>query len=262
MNKTLVMSLVIVAWTDFHTTAQDTLSNEKALNIPTARYGISIGNSHEFTGLRINLSDKDVKVVNGVNITLWMPRNNRNSIFNGANIGLIPNGGTMRPISIGLIAIGTTHNLSGLSIGGLAVGAGDHINGLSLSGLYTEGQRMINGLACSGIFIASNGTINGLAVSGLFLASEENINGVATCPVVIWNESAFSGIALTMGYFFSENLNGLTVAGYSNTGKTNGVSVALFNRTKELHGIQFGLLNYAGNNSKVLKILPVMNLHF
>lgn len=261
MKKILLLSMAVLAWAEFLITAQDTLSNEKALNIPTARYGISIGNSHEFTGLRINLSDKDVKVVNGMNITLWLPRNNKNAMLNGINIGIIPNGGTMRPINMGVIAIGTTHNLSGLSIGGLTVGAGDHINGLSLSGLYTEGQKMINGLACSGIFIASDGNINGLACSGLFVVAEGEINGLTACAAAIWNENAFSGLALTIGYFYSANLKGLAVAGYSNTGKTNGLSVALFNRTKELHGIQLGLLNYAGNNPKVLRVLPVINLH-
>jgi hypothetical protein len=31
----------------FHSYAQDTLANAKALNFPAKKYGISIGNSHE-----------------------------------------------------------------------------------------------------------------------------------------------------------------------------------------------------------------------
>lgn len=261
MKKILLLSMAVLVGTESLITAQDTLSNGKALNLPAAKYGISIGNSIEFTGIRINLADKEVKVVNGMNITFWLPRNNRNSILNGVNAGLIPNGGTMRLMNIGVIAIGTTHNLSGLSIGGFAIGAGDKISGLSLSGLYTEGQKMINGLACSGIFIGSNGTINGISTSGLFVVSEGNVNGIAAGPAAVWSKNAFKGCAMTIGYFYSATMDGFAVAGYANTRKTSGLSISIFNRTKELHGIQFGLLNYAGNNPKVLKLLPIMNLH-
>ncbi|MEA1898416.1 MAG: hypothetical protein U9N53_12225, partial [Bacteroidota bacterium] len=48
--------------------AQDTLSNGKALNFPAKKYGISIGNSYEFTGIRINIADENVKIVNGLNL--------------------------------------------------------------------------------------------------------------------------------------------------------------------------------------------------
>jgi hypothetical protein len=59
----------------------------------------------------------------------------------------------------------------------------------------------------------------------------------------------------------SRELNGLVMAGYTRIKQMNGLSVALYNRTKELHGIQFGLLNYAENNRKGLRILPIINLH-
>jgi hypothetical protein len=51
------------------------------------------------------------------------------------------------------------------------------------------------------------------------------------------------------------------MAGYANTDQFHGLSIALYNRTKELHGIQVGLLNFAGNNTKGLRMLPFINLH-
>ncbi len=259
---TWILCLPVISLISVHAlSAQDTLSNGKALNLPMKKYGISVGNSREFNGIRINLTDRDVKVINGINVTLWLPGRNTNSVYNGISTGVIANGGTMRPINAGLVGLGAAHSLSGLSVGGLLIGAGDHINGLSFSGLYTEGQKAINGIACSGLFIGSDGTINGLACSGLFVVSGGDINGFVACPAIIFNENNFRGSALTTGYFHAANLEGFAVAAYVNTNTTNGVSLALFNRTKELHGIQFGLLNYAGNNPKGSRILPLMNLH-
>jgi hypothetical protein len=262
MKKFLVLSIIFLLVGELCLSAQDSISNGKALNFPARKYGISIGNSHEFTGIRINFADKNVKVINGLNITLWQKsRENLNAFVNGVSIGVIPGGGTMRPINIGLLALGAAQNLDGLSFGGFILGSGGNINGLSFSGLYTEGEKGINGLSGSGLFVASNGNINGLEYSGLFIVSEGNINGLAICPAAIWTEKAFRGVALTVGYFNSANLKGFATAGYANTKKTNGVSIALFNRAKELHGIQFGLLNYAGNNPKGLRMLPFINLH-
>ena len=44
--------------------------NLASLDIPTENNGISIGNSRNFTGLRINFRDRDVERIRGVNITL------------------------------------------------------------------------------------------------------------------------------------------------------------------------------------------------
>ena len=84
---------------------------------------------------------------------------------------------------------------------------------------------------------------------------------MAACPSYISSQNAFRGFAITGGYFHSGELKGVVVAGYANISKTNGASIALYNRTKVLHGIQLGLLNYAGNNSKGLRMLPIINLH-
>lgn len=243
MKKLQFILIIFLAGCPHLLLAQGDSSDGKALNFPSGRYGISFGNSHNFTGIRINLSDKDVEAIHGLNVTLWLPRSNKNAVVNGISFGLIPNGGKMRPVNLGIIGLGASQSLSGLSVSGFFLGS-DKINGVSLSGLYTEG-KIINGLACSGLFLSSN----------------RNINGLAICPVAIWSEKDFSGVALTIGYLNTANLKGLSVAGYANTLKTNGVSIALFNRTKELQGIQLGVMNYAGNNPKGLRILPLVNLH-
>ena len=234
MKKNLTIGLLLILlMAEFSLSAQNNSLNGKALNFPTSKYGISIGNSYEFTGIRINFADENVKKINGLNVTFWLKHaKNQNAVVNGVSIGVIPTAGTMQFINLGLLGVGTNNNLNGVSIGGVVVGSGGNINGLSVSGLITmaDGDKsVISGIAISGIGIGAHKTINGFAV--------------------------------TAGYLEAEIFNGIAIAGYANINKMNGLTIALFNRTKELHGVQFGLINYAKNNPKGLRILPLINLH-
>ena len=102
--------------------AQDTLSNGKALNFPFSKYGISIGNSYEFTGLRFNFADNNVRRINGLNVTLWLKMfENENAVVNGISVGIIPSAGTLQYINIGILAAGTSNRSNGLTVGGLLV---------------------------------------------------------------------------------------------------------------------------------------------
>ena len=250
MKKIFVLSFVILLMCGLSLSAQDTLFNKKSLSFPTKKYGISIGNSYEFTGLRINIADENVKVINGLNVTFWLKFNeNKNAVVNGISIGVIPTAGTMGPIGFGILGIGANNNLYGLTLGGFVIGAGGNIKGLTVSGLLTvaDGENsVISGIAISGIAISAREAIKGLAIGGIGVVTDGDING----------------IAVTCGYMESEMFKGIAIAGYTNTTKMFGLSFALFNRTKELHGVQFGLINYAENNPKGLKILPFINLHF
>ncbi len=247
--------------------AQDTLSNGKALNFPTKKVGISIGNSYEFTGIRINLADKNVKTINGLNITFWFKYcKNMNAVVNGISLGIIPTAGTMQFVNLGLLGVGAANNLNGVSVGGIVIGSGGNINGFSLSGLITmaDGDNsVVSGVAISGISIGAHKAINGLALGGIAVFTDGgDINGVASSLAYIYAEKEIRGLAVTVGYLETEIFNGVAIAGYAKTNQMNGLSIALFNRTKELHGVQFGLINYAENNPKGLKILPFVNLHF
>lgn len=229
--------------------ADSALDNGKALNFPFKKYGISIGNSHEFTGIRINFADENVKNINGLNITFWVkPAKNKDAVINGISAGVIPTAGSMQYINLGMLGVGAAHNLNGVSAGGLFIGSGGDINGLSVSGLMiltNEGDAVrINGLTVGGLAIGTDGDINGVAFSLAYLSGRK-----------------FRGLAVTPGYLKSEIYNGVAVTGYANTDNMNGLAIALYNRTKKLRGVQFGLLNYAGNNPKGFRMLPFINLH-
>ncbi len=266
MKKSIVLSLTFLLIVELNLFANDSLSNGKALNFPTKKYGVSIGNSYDFTGVRINFADKNVKRITGLNVTFWIKKfENQNAIVNAISIGVLPVAGKMQPINIGLLGVGTAkQNLNGISIGGFIIGSGGKINGLSLSGIATmaDGENSeISGIALSGIGIGAHKAINGMAIAGFAVGTEGNINGVASSLAYISSKKSFNGFTLTCGFLESDIFSGLGLAGYSKINKMRGLSIALFNNSNELHGIQFGLLNYAKNNPKGFRLLPFINLH-
>jgi hypothetical protein len=248
----------------FTLSAQDTLSNGKALNFPFSKYGISIGNSYEFNGLRVNFADYNVRRVNGLNLTFWLKTfKNQDAVVNGISIGVIPTAGTMQLINIGILGIGTANCSNGLTMGGLLVG-GD-VNGISLSGLLTmaDGAKgRITGISLSGIAIGAESVINGVAIGGLIVGTDGNINGLTASVAYIRSTGIVRGVAATAGYLNAYSFKGLAIAGFSKSNRMQGLSLALINKTRKLHGVQVGLLNIAENNPKGLRVLPFVNMHF
>ncbi len=47
------------------------------VGIPTSQAGLGFGNLKNFTGLRFNLVDSGVQRVGGVNVTFWIPKDNK-----------------------------------------------------------------------------------------------------------------------------------------------------------------------------------------
>lgn len=226
--------------------AQDILSTKKPFGFPSKKYGLGIGNSTEFNGIRFNFADENVKVVNGLNFTLWVKTaKNMGCTVNGISMGTFPVGGTMQFLNLGILGVGGEHS----------------VNGLTLTGFMAAGGYM-NGVCVSGMFLSAGAEINGLAFGGLAAGTAGNINGIASSLVYLSAEESFNGLAFTPGFLISKTFSGVAVAGYANTQQMNGISIALVNRTNELRGIQLGLLNIAANNPKLLKRTPLINFHF
>jgi len=203
----------------------------KHLSIGHNGNGVCFGNSSKYNGIRLNGWDKNVTNINGINISGFC--NSRKT--NGISIGIIAN---LDSIS------------NGLKIGGLATYA-EHHNGIALSGLIIGGSKF-NGIGFAGISPSAD-TLNGIFV-GLYgitpLSSYDSIN--------IINGLAIGGLGVT-----SSKMNGLAVGFLRNAfDKQNGVSISCFNRAEELYGVQFGLLNYAGNNRRIFRRIPLINFNF
>jgi hypothetical protein len=146
-----IFFIVSLAWVNAQ---NDTLPRGKALNFPFRKYGISIGNSSSFNGIRVNFRDKNVTNVNGFNATLWIKSYpNIYPVVKGISVGTWPTGRSLHGINVGVLGIVASEgNLDGISLVGGGLGAGKNINGIAIAGLGLGGERNINGLSLSGLF--------------------------------------------------------------------------------------------------------------
>ena len=150
-----------------------------SLDIPIKGYGISFGNSRNFSGLRFNLTDSQVERVNGLNLTFWKPKENPQAEMNGFAFGLVGidagkidgiacvgvglRAGEMTGVSFGLVGIGA-NNITGLAIGGVGIGS-KNIRGICVGGIGIGAEDM-DGLFLGGIGIGAK-KINGIAIGGI-----------------------------------------------------------------------------------------------
>ena len=223
-NKVIIFNIILFF---ISTTA---FAQNKHFNIGCKNSNISFGNSPNNNGIRFNALDRNVNNINGINISVTA----------------------------------VSKNINGLSVGVLA--AADSIsNGIKTGGLVTYSQSH-NGIAIAGAIIAGK-KYNGIGLSGLWIFAD-TINGLFISPwgaaTSIGNDNIgrISGIAIAGTGNYSAKLNGLSVAIFYNEFiHQKGVSISCYNRTEELHGFQFGLINYAGNNRKLFRWLPFINVH-
>lgn len=243
---------------------------EKAVTFPFNKFGISFGNSKNFNGIRFNDRDKDVHRINGLNVT-FLSNDNNDAFYNGISLGLKPQGGTMNGVNLGLFALDCANRANGINFTSVYLYTQEHgnINGISVSGLIMiagpqvdHSTAKINGIAISGLSIIAQKRISGFAASGILLISNNDFYGIGLTGCILASGNSYNGLAITPGYFSAKVLNGISISGYSDTDKTRGLTIALLNNTRSLHGVQLGLINYAANNPKWLRLLPVINMHF
>ncbi len=140
----------------------------QSLDIPSHRWGISFGNSREFTGLRFNFRDSRVRRISGINVTLWQPRkDNKEAVVSGISLGVIPGGGTLKGIQVGLLGIAAETKLSGISVGLLGLGSGGDISGINIGGLGAGAGEDVKGLNVGGLGVGAGEDLFGINIGGL-----------------------------------------------------------------------------------------------
>ncbi|MBD3414088.1 MAG: hypothetical protein GF421_06640 [Candidatus Aminicenantes bacterium] len=150
----------------------------QSLDIPTKKWGISFGNSKEFTGLRFNIQDHGVQQINGINFTLWKPKEgNPDSVINGVSLGLMPGGGHLRGIQLGLAGAGAETSLKGISIGLLGVGAGGDVVGINISGIGAGAGGNMFGLNFGGLGVGAGEDLIGFNIGGLGCGAGRDMKG-------------------------------------------------------------------------------------
>jgi len=235
----------------------------QSFNFPTKDFGISIGNSKNFTGLRINFRDRDVEKIKGINISLWYPKENKDAEMTGINLGLYgPSGGTVKGINIGGIGVGAEDKLSGFSAGLLGVGAGGSVSGITIGGLGAGAGGSISGLVIGGLGAGCGGDITGICIGGLGAGAGGDLTGLAFGLFGVGAGGSIKGITIgglgagagkdALGFNFGllgvgagENMTGINVGGI-------GVGAG-----RELKGINIGGIGAGSPSVKGLTIAGI-----
>ena len=112
----------------------------QGVNIPAKTWGLSFGNSPNFTGFRFNYRDRDFEKANIFYLTIWEPYTKFNEgsvdgVVNGLAVGLpIVRTGTINGIAVG-IGMSADNDMNGINMGVLGAGTGDDMNGINIGGL-------------------------------------------------------------------------------------------------------------------------------
>ena len=96
-----------------------------SLDLPVRGAGLSFGNSQTFTGLRLNLRDRDLQTIRGVTVTLWAPAREPSGSIQGLSLGLAGTAADeIDGVTLNLLGCGADR-IRGVAVGGLGAGCGD-----------------------------------------------------------------------------------------------------------------------------------------
>ena len=149
----------------------------QSLDIPSGSWGLSLGNSANFTGVRINFRDNEVERIRGLNITLWPAGDMEMSHISGISLGVVPEAGSMDGLNMGF-GISAEDKLWGISLGILGAGAGGNIEGIAIGGLGAGAGGNIKGITIGGLGAGAGGNIYGLSVGLLGVGAGGNLYGI------------------------------------------------------------------------------------
>jgi hypothetical protein len=140
--------------------AQDSavVSNGAALNVGVGGVGISLGNSHRWTGLRFNVVDRGVERIDGVNVTFWRPKHNEHAVYNGLSVGLAPGGGRFTGITVGIVGAVAEHDMAGINVGGVGLVANGALHGINVGGVGLVADGSVVGLNVGGVGAVTQGS--------------------------------------------------------------------------------------------------------
>jgi hypothetical protein len=230
-----------------------TYAQNKHVSLGSANYGICLGNSANYNGIRFNLLDKNVNNVNGLNVTAVLSRVKN---LNGINIGAIAlwdTSATCNGINVGG-AVSATKKSNGINIGGIGALAYEQ-NGIAAGFFVTGAIDKFNGIGFA--FLATEGdTLNGLFFGGGWVAAvPQSVRDIDKCKLI-------NGVALSVLSVDAEKMNGIAISALFNEIDTlHGMTISFANKSEQLHGFEFGLINYAGNNRKPFRYTPFFNFN-
>lgn len=205
----------------------------QGLGIPSKRGGLGFGNLSKFTGIRFNFKDKNVERINGINTTIWQPKDDEESsgIVNGLSLGLPISGGheDQNGISLGIFGVAAKRNLSGINIGGLGAGAGQNVTGFNFGGLGIGSGQDLRGVTIGGLGAGAGGNVVGVNIGGLGIGAGGNLTGFSFGGLGVGSGGNVTGINIAgAGIGAGEDLRGFSFAlvGIGAGKKMKGITIA------------------------------------
>lgn len=241
-------------------------SHAQGVGIPSKKGGLGFGNLPVFTGLRFNYRDKNVEKINGINVTIWQPKDedDQTGTVNGISIGLPLAMGTenRNGLGVGIFGVGAKNNLSGINLGGLGIGAGGDVKGLNIGGLGIGSGGNLVGISVGGLGVGSGGDVKGINLGGLGVGAGGNLKGFSFGTLGVGAGENVAGITIGgLGVGAGENLSGINIGGLG-VGAGETVSGITFGGLgvgagEELKGIAISLLATGSTKVTALVISPV-----
>src|SRR6266851_3636296 len=209
-------------------------------------WGVSLGNAPRVNGIRVNVEDAGLERVNGVNITVWKPREPLTGSVNGLALGIVGPGAAelngaqvglagvvaerhVRWLSVGGLGVVSQGAIEGVSVGGLGVVAEGGIRGIALAGLGVVAQGEVRGLVIAGLGAVTQRDLSGLTVAGLGAVAEGDLRGLVVGGVGAVSQGRLTGVGISaLAVVAEQGIDGLGLSGLATVaaGNIHGVSVA------------------------------------
>jgi hypothetical protein len=187
----------------------------QSLDLTVDGVGLSIGDSREVTGLRINFRDRRMERVDGINVTVWTPYEENDGTVRGLALGLPATGAEyIEGIAAGLIGVGVHDRLRGIGIGGIGLGIGDELRGIAIGGIGLGVGADVNGAAIGGIGGGIGGSLEGVGIGGIGFGIGGDARGLLIGGIGAGVGGNLEGISIAgIGIGAGGSLKGLTLTG-------------------------------------------------
>lgn len=209
-KSTIILTVLILS------VVASTMAHSQGFGIPSKNWGIGFGNSSNFKGIRFNIQDSYVENISGINITFWQPKSKtmNDAVIQGISLGIIPGGGTLRGIQLGVLGVAADHEISGITVGLLGMGSGGDIRGLNIGGLGIGAGGDIKGVNFAGLGVGTGGSLYGVTIAGLGAGAGENLAGFSFAILGLGAGKNMTGVQIAgLGAGAGNTLGGLTIAG-------------------------------------------------
>lgn len=227
------------------------ISQNSALSQSVDLGPLSIGNSINHDGIRLNFRDSGVESVNGINVTIWKSRGQNTSKIRGLAIGLpYASAGTLNGTAIGILSVVAEQEANGVVLSGLVNVIGESGDAFMLSGLLNVIGESGKGFMAASLMNITGNSHKGVQVAGLGNISGESKKGVQIGGImnVVGNDMDGAQFSTLMN-INGEHAKGIRAAGLMNiTGESSkGFALA-------------GLMNVSGKQMKGFSAAGIMNV--